>query len=68
LWISTLTPDSSTNKTDCHDIAEILLKVVLDHQPSSIEIYYRMMTKTNSMTKQQAVTMMQRLSIFLPFF
>jgi hypothetical protein len=24
------TPDSSTNKTDCHDITEILLKVVLN--------------------------------------
>jgi hypothetical protein len=30
LWFSTLTPDSSTNKTDRHDIAEILLKVVLN--------------------------------------
>jgi hypothetical protein len=23
-------PDSSTNKTDCHDITELLLKVVLN--------------------------------------
>jgi hypothetical protein len=29
-WCSTGTPVSTTNKTDCHDIAEILLKVVLD--------------------------------------
>jgi hypothetical protein len=29
-WFSLGTLDSSTNKTDCHDIAEILLKVVLN--------------------------------------
>jgi hypothetical protein len=30
LWVSPGTPNSSTNKTDCHDITEILLKVVLN--------------------------------------
>jgi hypothetical protein len=30
LWFSPGTPVSSTNKTDCHDIAEILLKVALN--------------------------------------
>jgi hypothetical protein len=29
-WFSLGTPVSSTNKTDCHDIAEILLKVALN--------------------------------------
>jgi hypothetical protein len=29
-WFSPGTPTSSTNKTGCHDIAEILLKVVLN--------------------------------------
>jgi hypothetical protein len=29
------TPASSTTKTGCHDIAEILLKVVLKHQKSN---------------------------------
>jgi len=29
-WFSPATPISSTNKTDRHDIAEILLKVVLN--------------------------------------
>ena len=29
-WFSLTTPISSTNKTDCHDITEILLKVVLN--------------------------------------
>jgi len=29
LWFSPGTPVSFTNKTDCHDIAEILLKVAL---------------------------------------
>jgi len=28
-WFSSGTPVSSTNKTDCHDIIEILLKVAL---------------------------------------
>jgi hypothetical protein len=28
-WFSHGTPVSSTNKTDCHDITEILLKVAL---------------------------------------
>jgi hypothetical protein len=30
-WFSLGTPVSSTNKTDCHDITEILLKVALKH-------------------------------------
>ena len=29
-WFSLGNPVSSTNKTDCHDITEILLKVVLN--------------------------------------
>ena len=29
------TPVSTTNKTDRHDIAEILLKVALNHQPTT---------------------------------
>jgi hypothetical protein len=29
-WFSLDPPISSTNKTDCHDITEILLKVVLN--------------------------------------
>ena len=29
-WFSPGTPLSSTNKTNCHDIAEILLKVALN--------------------------------------
>ena len=29
-WFSPCTPVSATNKTDCHDIAEILLKVALN--------------------------------------
>jgi hypothetical protein len=36
-WFSPGTPDSSTTKTGCHNIAEILLKVVLNtkHQIKS---------------------------------
>jgi hypothetical protein len=33
-WFSPGTPASSTTKTCCHDIAEILLKVALKHQKS----------------------------------
>jgi hypothetical protein len=33
-WFSPDTLASSTTKTGCHDIAEILLKVVLKHQKS----------------------------------
>jgi hypothetical protein len=33
-WFSPDTPASSTTKTGCHDIAEILLKVALKHQKS----------------------------------
>jgi hypothetical protein len=29
-WVSPRTPVSSTNKTDCHDRTDILLKVVLN--------------------------------------
>jgi hypothetical protein len=29
-WFSPGIPVSSTNKTDCHDVTEILLKVVLN--------------------------------------
>ena len=34
-WCSLGTPVSSTNKTDHHDIAEILLKVVINTKPPS---------------------------------
>jgi hypothetical protein len=33
-WFSPGTPASSTTKTGCHDITEILLKVALKHQKS----------------------------------
>ena len=33
LWFSPGTPVSSTNKPDCHNIAEILLKVTLNTIP-----------------------------------
>ena len=37
LWFSSCTPISSTNKTDCHDITKILLKVALNtiNQPTN---------------------------------
>jgi hypothetical protein len=38
-WFSPGTPAFSTTKTGRHDIAEILLKVVLKHQ-KSIQIYF----------------------------
>ena len=39
-WFSPGTPVFSTNKTDCHDIAEILLKVVLNTINQTIWIKY----------------------------
>ena len=36
-WFSPGTPASSTTKTGCNDIAEILLKVALKHQKSKIK-------------------------------
>ena len=38
-WFSPGTPVSSTNKTDHHDIPEILLKVALNTKPSSPYVY-----------------------------
>jgi hypothetical protein len=35
LWFSPVTPVSSTTKSGRHDIAEILLKVALQHQNSN---------------------------------
>jgi len=40
-WFSPRTPVSSTNKTDRHDIAEILLKVALKpHKPNHNPFYH----------------------------
>jgi hypothetical protein len=38
-WFSPGTPASSTTKTGCHDIAEILLKVALKHKKSKIKSF-----------------------------
>jgi len=40
-WFSPGTLASSTTKTGRHDIAEILLKVVLKHQKSNQSYHYR---------------------------
>jgi hypothetical protein len=42
LWFSPGTPISSTNKTNCHDITEILLKVALHliHQENILQPYF----------------------------
>jgi hypothetical protein len=36
-WFSPNTPVSSTNKTDHHDVTEILLKVALNTKPLRFE-------------------------------
>jgi hypothetical protein len=38
-WFSPGTPASSTTKTGCHDIAEILLKVALNNKNSNSNSY-----------------------------
>jgi hypothetical protein len=40
-WFSQGTPVSSNTKTGRHDIAEILLKVALKHQPEALKSLYR---------------------------
>jgi hypothetical protein len=52
LWFSLGTPVSSTNKTDRHDIAEILLKVVLN---TITLIPYTPMTR-QSLCKNKTIT------------
>jgi hypothetical protein len=39
---------SSTNKTDCHDITEILLKVALNTITLTITLNYRSLDKTET--------------------
>jgi len=46
-WFSPSTPVSSTNKTDCHDITEILLKVALKHhkpKPPNLSLTVKIQT------------------------
>jgi hypothetical protein len=44
-WFSSGTPVSSTNKTDNHDITEILLKVALNTITLTIGVYKRIDVK-----------------------
>ena len=44
-WFSPGIPASSTTKTGCHDIAEILLKVALKHQNSKINQSYSIVSR-----------------------
>jgi hypothetical protein len=39
-WFSPVTPASSTTKTGCHDIAEILLKVALNPKNNKFLVQY----------------------------
>jgi hypothetical protein len=54
-WFSPGPPVSSTNKTDRHDIAEILLKVALNtikpNQATNILYWTGLLTRTNSVNK-----------------
>ena len=45
-WFSTGTPISSTNKADCHDITEILLRVALNttYHKQSISVMPKMVS------------------------
>jgi hypothetical protein len=44
-WFSPDTPASSTTKTGCHDIAEILLTERCEHLPDEALKYYKVATK-----------------------
>jgi hypothetical protein len=48
LWFSLASPFSSTNKTCCHDIAEIMLKVAIPHNPNQLGILLRLDTNNVS--------------------
>jgi ribosome biogenesis SPOUT family RNA methylase Rps3 len=50
-WFSLGTPASSTTKTGCHDIAEILLEVALKHQKINQSI------KINQMCSSREVSL-----------
>ena len=57
-WFSPGTPVSSTNKTDCHDIAEILLNVALNtitHSPNPIIILNELPYKNTAKFKIENV-------------
>jgi hypothetical protein len=48
-WFSLGTPASSTTKTGCHDIADILLQVALKHQKSiKSNLYLFLQSITNN--------------------
>jgi hypothetical protein len=53
-WFSSGTPVSSTNKTDRHDITEILLKVSLNTIPPTLPNRNNMITCTNVLVPFQA--------------
>jgi hypothetical protein len=50
-WFSPDTPPSSTTKTGCHDIAEILLKVALKHQYNKSYHIYLNNRKVKNLSK-----------------
>ena len=53
-WFSPGTPVSSTNKTDHHDITEILLKVVLNTiYPNSISCCFSQLIEVNAFLQSE---------------
>ena len=55
LWFSPGTPVSSTNKTDPHDITEILLKVVIKHHKSKPNPLIKKRLSTQSAIQESGV-------------
>ena len=51
LWLSLGTQVSSTNRTDSHDITEILLKVVLNTIPLTVKKYFQRFCNTDAIFK-----------------
>jgi hypothetical protein len=64
-WFSPGTPISSTNKTDHHDIAEILLKVALN---TITILEQRIVTSSNTDLEQKAPTMVRFVISIFPRF
>ena len=60
-WFSPGTPASSTTKTGCHDIAEILLKVALSTNNQNQSYYAELWLKTlNLVTADKTVFQLEK--------
>jgi hypothetical protein len=60
-WFSPGTPSSSTTKTDRHDRAEILLKVVLKHQSQNCLLNFFLVAPSRKKTERMTKTIAEHM-------